>query len=65
MELIPRFLKIAPEPKRAPDSTPELTFELHGEAPPGGAPPHVGEKWSMKVQVRVRGEGPIYSLEVT
>ena len=61
MEFIPRSLKTTPEPKRAP----ELTFELHGEAPPGGAPPHVGEKWSMKVQVRVRGEGPIYSLEVT
>ena len=57
MELIPRFLKIAPEPKRAPDSTPELTFELCAEAPHEGVPPQVGEKWWGMVQVRVRGEG--------
>jgi hypothetical protein len=57
MELIPRLLKTSPEPKTAPDSTPELTFELCGEAPPEGAPPQVGEKWWGMVLVRVRGEG--------
>ena len=33
MELIPRLLKTTPEPKTTPDATPELTFELRGEAP--------------------------------
>ena len=42
MELIPRLLETTPELKTAPDSTPELTFELRGEAPPEGAPRQVG-----------------------